>query len=78
MVFPGSFNETVEYVVVGGGGSGGYDIGGGGGAGGYMTGTTPINMNGSPGTRSVQVGAGVASLGPFPYPEVIPELEMLG
>ena len=78
MVFPGSFNETVEYVVVGGGGSGGYDIGGGGGAGGYMTGTTPINMNGSPGTRSVQVGAGAASLGPFPYPEGNPRTGIAG
>jgi hypothetical protein len=68
MTFPGTFNETVEYVVIGGGGSGGYDIGGGGGAGGYLTGTTPINTAGSEATRSVQVGAGGNPLGPIDYP----------
>ena len=35
-VTPGSFNETVEYVVVGGGGGSGYNVGGGGGAGGVI------------------------------------------
>ena len=40
---PGSFNETVEYFLVGGGASGGNYSGGGGGAGGIRNGTTPIN-----------------------------------
>ena len=40
---PGSFNETVEYFIVGGGASGGNYSGGGGGAGGIRNGTTPIN-----------------------------------
>ena len=66
MDFPSSFSETVEYVVIGGGGSGGYDIGGGGGAGGYLTGTTPISGP-APG-RTVTVGAGGNPLGPIAYP----------
>ena len=32
-------NITVEYLVIGGGGSGGVNVGGGGGAGGLATGT---------------------------------------
>ena len=36
------FNETIEYVVIGGGGAGGYQNAGGGGAGGFATGTTPF------------------------------------
>ena len=53
---PGSFSETVEYVVVAGAGGGGAgNNGGGGGAGGYRTGTTPVS---GPTTVSVQVGAG--------------------
>tara|TARA_Y100000004_G_scaffold149095_1_gene170880 strand:+ start:388 stop:1563 length:1176 start_codon:yes stop_codon:yes gene_type:complete len=56
---PSSFNETVEYVIVGGGGggagtSGGYG-GGGGGAGGYQTGTTPV---GGEQTVTINIGAG--------------------
>ena len=35
---PASFSETVEYVVIGGGGAGGGNAGGGGGAGAYKTG----------------------------------------
>ena len=54
---PGSFSETLEYVIVGGGGAGGgQDFrGGGGGAGAVRHGTTPIS---GPSTTSVQVGAG--------------------
>jgi hypothetical protein len=55
---PGSFNETVEYVVIGGGGGGGAyeeNVGGGGGAGGYRTGTTTIN---TPQTIQVLIGSG--------------------
>jgi len=54
---PGTFNETIEYVVVAGGGSGGA-LFGGGGAGGYITGTTPIS---GPSATTIQVGAGAAS-----------------
>jgi hypothetical protein len=62
---PGSFNETVEYVVVGGGGAGGGPsisgansyYGGGGGAGAYRKGSTPIS---TPQTITVTVGAGGA------------------
>ena len=43
---PPTFNETCEYVIVGGGGAGAGSgpeaMGGGGGAGGYLTGTTPV------------------------------------
>ena len=64
-ITPGTFNETVEYVVVGGGGAGGGPsipgansyYGGGGGAGAYRKGTTPIS---SPQTIAIQVGAGGA------------------
>ena len=52
---PGSFNETVEYLLVGGGGAGGMGAGGGGGAGGFKTGSTVIS-GGSP--ISVVVGGG--------------------
>ena len=64
-IVPGSFNETVEYVVVGGGGAGGGPsiqpadsyYGAGGGAGAYIKGTTPIS---TPQTIAIQVGAGGA------------------
>ena len=57
---PGSFNETLEYVIIGGGGSGVRNISGGGGAGAYRTGTTPIDNTGpgNPSTVTVQVGGG--------------------
>ena len=42
-VAPSSFSETVEYVVIGGGGAGGWDIGGGGAAGGFRAGTHPLS-----------------------------------
>lgn len=44
---------TVEYLVVAGGGSGGYNAGGGGGAGGVNTGTLAVS-----GSQTVIVGAG--------------------
>tara|TARA_Y100001973_G_C5183404_1_gene326295 strand:- start:85 stop:1986 length:1902 start_codon:yes stop_codon:yes gene_type:complete len=55
LTLPGTFNETVEYVVVAGGGGGGGSSGGGGGAGGYMTGSASIS---GPQTRTVTIGAG--------------------
>ena len=54
-VTPGSFNETVEYVVVGGGGGSGYNVGGGGGAGAYRTGTQAVSGSR---TSPVTIGAG--------------------
>ena len=54
-VTPASFNETVDYVVIGGGGGGVRDIGGGGGAGAWREGSTPIAGSG---THTVTVGAG--------------------
>ena len=56
----GSFNETVEYFIVGGGGAGGFAGGGGGGAGEVKTGTTPINADTS---MDVTVGAGGRGMG---------------
>ena len=59
---PGSFSETLEYVIIGGGGAGGGQNfrGGGGGAGSVRHGTTPIDNTGpgNPSTTTVQVGAG--------------------
>ncbi len=52
---PGSFSETVEYVVIGGGGGSGVDDGGGGGAGTYKEGTTPVGNSAS---VSVLIGHG--------------------
>ena len=56
----------VEYVVIGGGGAGGWGTGddghGGGGAGAYRTGTTPIGAH--PVSTTIQIGAG--SAGPYP------------
>ena len=58
---PGTFNETVEYVIIAGGGSGGSGAnntnngGGGGGAGGYRTGTVAVT---GPNPYAVTVGAG--------------------
>ena len=59
---PGTFNETVEYVAVGGGGAGGVQHGGGGGAGGYITASIPLNAGGSPISAAVVIGAGSQSL----------------
>ena len=59
-VTPASFGETCEYVLIGGGGAGGFYNyrGGGGGAGAYKTGNTPVS-----GANSIAVtigGGGVA------------------
>ena len=60
----------VEYVVIGGGGSGGLKqyLSGGGGAGAYRTGTTPIGAH--PVSTTIQVGGGgvVNELGPAATP----------
>ena len=62
---PGTFSETVEYVIVGGGGGGGGYQGGGGGAGGYRTGTTPIT---GPSPMVVAIGGGGSGGGVAPFP----------
>ena len=49
---------TVEYLVVAGGGAGGYSYGGGGGAGGYRIGTGLAVTSDPYGTYAVTVGAG--------------------
>lgn len=54
-VTPSTFSETVEYVVIGGGGAGGCVQGAGGGAGGYRTSTTPI---GASQTCPITIGIG--------------------
>ena len=56
----------VEYVVIGGGGSGGFQLylSGAGGAGAYRTGSTPIGAH--PVSTSIQVGAGGAPMGAGP------------
>ena len=54
-VAPSSFSETVEYVVIGGGGAGGWDIGGGGGAGGFRAGTHPLS---GPDSSVITIGLG--------------------
>jgi hypothetical protein len=67
---PNWTSATVEYVVIGGGGSGGLKqyLSGGGGAGAYRTGTTPIGAH--PVSTTIQVGAGgvVSELGPAATP----------
>tara|TARA_B100002019_G_scaffold136535_1_gene117633 strand:- start:203 stop:2143 length:1941 start_codon:yes stop_codon:yes gene_type:complete len=62
---PGSFSETCEYVVVGGGGGA---FTGGGGAGGYRTGTTPI---GSGVNYTITIGAGGNATTPIANPSSI-------
>ena len=65
---PGSFDETLEYVIIGGGGAGGGRSfrGGGGGAGAVRHGTTAIDNTGpgNPSTTTVQVGAGGVYVAP--------------
>ena len=63
-------SNTVEYLVLAGGGSGGPGYGGGGGAGGYRTnfpspssGGLPVSAQGYP----VTVGAGASGLGNNPF-----------
>ena len=50
----GTTDGTVEYLLIGGGGSSGYGIGGGGGAGGYRSGTVQLSSTAYP----VVVGQG--------------------
>lgn len=53
---PGSFDETVDYLILGGGGAGGTSMhGAGGGAGGYRAASTPFT---GPFSYTVVVGAG--------------------
>ena len=54
-IAPSTFSETVEYVVIGGGGAGGWDIGGGGAAGGFRAGTHPLS---GPDISAVNIGMG--------------------
>ena len=54
IVYPGPFSETIEYVVIAGGG-GGAQVFGGAGAGAVMTGTMAET---GPNTRKIAVGAG--------------------
>ena len=56
-IAPSSFNETIEYVVIGAGGGGGADRAGGGGAGAYVFGSTPIS---SPQIIPITINAGGA------------------
>ena len=59
---PGSFNETVEYFVVGGGGAGGGQAfrGGGGGAGTILHNSVPIDNTGpgNPTVSNIVIGGG--------------------
>ena len=48
--------ETLEYLIVAGGGCGGHDVGGGGGAGGMLTGSVSKTAS----TYSIVIGAGGA------------------
>jgi len=47
--------DSIDYLLVGGGGAGGISYGGGGGAGGVLSGSTPISAN-TP--YEILVGAG--------------------
>ena len=49
-----SIAGVVEYLVIGGGGAGGWDHGGGGGAGGYISGSKHVSV----GTHAIVIGAG--------------------
>ncbi len=51
-------NTTIDYLVVAGGGAGGFDTGGAGGAGGFLTGSGTALSNST--SYSVTVGAGGA------------------
>ena len=56
---PGTFGDTVEYLVVAGGGGGGADDGGGGGAGGFRTATSfPVNPGSFPAPFTVTAPGG--------------------
>ena len=60
---PGSFNENIEWWMIGGGGSGGGNIGGGGGSGQFKTGTGSFS---GPATCRVDIGRGGYATGPSP------------
>ena len=55
----GDFPAEADYVIVGGGGAGGFDRGGGGGAGAFVPGTITLSVNPFP----VVIGAGGAGAG---------------
>ena len=61
---PSSFSETCEYVIIGGGGCGGFYNyrGGGGGAGTYKTGNTPVSGSNN---INVVIGGGGAHFGAY-------------
>ena len=70
-------NDTVEYLIVGGGGSGGVRHAGGGGAGGLRTNVSGDPKAGDPmtltaGTYPVTVGAGGIMPGPVADPPSLP------
>jgi hypothetical protein len=54
----GTNSYQIDYLVVAGGGAGGWDVGGGGGAGGYLTASCPVFTNAS---YPVVIGSGGAS-----------------
>tara|TARA_R100000005_G_C4993561_1_gene200579 strand:+ start:423 stop:2540 length:2118 start_codon:yes stop_codon:yes gene_type:complete len=64
-VTPGTFNETIEYLIIGGGGGGGVggsaEGSGGGGAGGFLTGTLPVV-----GSQNFTINVGGGGLGGTP------------
>lgn len=55
---PSSFNKTISYTIIGGGGGAQYDGAGGGGAGAWREGTFPIGANQN---ITVTIGAGGAN-----------------
>ena len=67
-VTPGTFNETCEYVAIGGGGSGGGRNfrGGGGGAGAYHHNSVPIDNTGpgNPVSTTITIGGGGSYVSP--------------
>lgn len=64
-VTPETFNETIEYLIIGGGGGGGRggsaEGSGGGGAGGFLTGTLPVV-----GSQNLTINVGGGGLGGTP------------
>lgn len=56
---PSGFSATVDYLIVGGGGSGGYRHAAGAGAGGMLTGSTSVSQN----NYGIVVGAGATAPG---------------
>ena len=60
VLFSSVASYSIDYLIVAGGGAGGWQIGGGGGAGGYVTGTANVSTSTS---LTVTVGAGGAGGG---------------